>query len=100
LGEGEGPLAVIPLQVLLSNARDRADVVCLDRLRAALLPELAELAVIIEFGSRRLASVPESPQFPDGLAPETSYRTLQARGCDGRDELGSESPVALVEAIY
>jgi hypothetical protein len=67
LGKGEDALAVIPLQFLLAHTPDQADVVGLDRLRAAPLLELADMAVAVEYKPWRLAPVLESPQFPDDL---------------------------------
>src|SRR5260370_9014317 len=67
LGKGEDALAVIPLHFLLAHTPDQADVVGLDRLRAAPLPELAELAVAVQHESWRLAPIPQSLQFPDDL---------------------------------
>ena len=50
------PLRLIPLQLLLAHAPEQADVVRLLRLLAAPLPELADLAMLVERQPRRLAA--------------------------------------------
>ena len=50
------PLRLYRLQLLLAHAPEQADVVRLLRLLAAPLPELADLAVLVERQPRRLAA--------------------------------------------
>src|SRR5262249_15507438 len=61
LCQGEDALAVVPLQLLLADACQQADVVRLLRLLAAPLAELADLAMLVERQPRRLAAYLEPP---------------------------------------
>src|SRR5262249_11755788 len=57
LCEGEQPLSVAPVHLLLAHASEQADVVGLLGLPAAPLPELADLAVPVQRQPRWLASL-------------------------------------------